>query len=146
MRITRTLPIAATALLALPGAAAAKDRNHDGLPDGWEKAHHLSLKVNQAHRDQDRDGLRNRREFQAGTDPRRADTDGDGRKDGDENAGKVTSFTGGVLTITLFDGSTLTGAVTPGTKIECKGAPSTDTAKAARHGSDDTSGDDRGND
>src|SRR3954469_396086 len=135
MRFTKTLPIAVTALLALPGVAAAHDRNHDGLPDTWEKAHHLSLKVKQGHRDQDHDGLRNRNEFRAGTNPRKADSDGDGRKDGDENAGKVTAFTGGVLTITLFDGSTLKGTVTPGTKIECKGAE--DTARAARHGDDD---------
>jgi hypothetical protein len=150
MRITKTLPIAVAALLALPAAAVAKDRNHDGLPDGWEKAHHLSLKVKQGHRDQDHDGLKNRGEFRAGTNPRRADTDKDGIKDGEENAGKVTSFENGVLTIALFDGSTLTGTVTPGTKVKCEGADDQqgdddNTAKAARHGSDgDEPGDDHG--
>ena len=41
--------------------------------------------------------------------PSKADTDGDGIKDSDENAGTVTSFENGVLTITLFDGGTLSG-------------------------------------
>src|SRR3954447_762743 len=153
MRFTKTLPIAVGALLALPGVAAAHDRNHDGLPAGWEKAHHLSLKVKQGHRDQDHDGLKNRGEFRAGTNPRRADTDKDGIKDGEENAGKVTSFENGVLTIALFDGSTLTGTVTPGTKVKCEGADDEpgdddqgeDRAKAARHG-DDGSGEDQGED
>jgi len=136
MRFTKTLPIAVAALLALPGAALAKDRNHDGLPDGWEKAHNLSLKVKQANRDQDHDGLRNRGEFRAGTNPRRADSDGDGIEDGQENAGKVTSFDNGVLTIALFDGSTLTGQVTPDTEVKCDGAGE-DRAQAARDGGGD---------
>ena len=78
------------ALIAMPGAAAAKakDRNGDKIPDRWEKRHRLSLKVNQARKDQDQDGLRNRSEFQAGTDPRNADSDGDGVGDGDENGDK----------------------------------------------------------
>src|SRR3954447_6099116 len=154
MRLFKALPLAAVAGLALPGVAAARDRNHDGLPDGWEKAHHLSLKVKQGHRDQDHDGLRNRGEFRASTNPRRADSDKDGIKDGEENAGKVTSFENGVLTIALFDGSTLKGTVTPGTKVKCEGAEDEhgdddqgdDHAKAARHGGDDEPGDDRGDD
>ena len=35
--------LGALALLALPSVAAAKDRNHDRIPDRWEKRHHLSL-------------------------------------------------------------------------------------------------------
>jgi hypothetical protein len=153
MRFTKTLPLAVAALLVLPGAALAKDRNHDGLPDGWEKAHHLSLKVKQGTRDQDNDGLRNRGEFRAGTNPRSADSDNDGIKDGEENAGKVTSFTNGVLTISLFDGSTLTGTVDNGTKVKCEGAGDDqgddrggDRARAASHGNDDGRGENRGSD
>jgi hypothetical protein len=131
MRFIKTLPLAAAALLALPGVAAAHDRNHDGLPDRWEKAHHLSLKFNQAKRDQDRDGLNNRGEFRARTDPRNADTDGDGVNDEQENAGRVTDFTNGVLTLTLADGSTLKGAVTADTEVKCEGA-----AGADNHGED----------
>jgi hypothetical protein len=131
------------AILALPAIASAKarDRNHDGIPDRWEKRHHLSLNVNQAHRDQDRDRLNNLGEFQNGTDPRNADTDGDGLTDGQEleagdaptnsdtdgdgvpdgqeNAGTIASFDGTTLTINLFDGNTLTGQVNDSTEIEC---------------------------
>ena len=72
---------------ALPAAAqAATDRNHDRIPDAWERAHHLSLRVDQAKRDQDHDGLRNRGEYRAHTDPHRRDTDRDGVPDGREDA------------------------------------------------------------
>lgn len=109
------------ALLALPSGAAARDRNHDRIPDRWEKAHHLSLKVNQARRDQDRDQLDNLGEFQAGDNPRDADTDNDGTEDGDENAGTIESFNSstGRLVIHLFGGDTLSGLVTDQTEIEC---------------------------
>jgi hypothetical protein len=75
------------ALIALPAAAAAgkRDRNHDRIPDRWEKRHNLSLKFDQRRRDQDRDGLRNRSEWRADTNPHDADTDGDGVEDGDED-------------------------------------------------------------
>src|SRR5258708_7805677 len=94
----------APALLALPGVAAAKDRNHDHISDRWEKRHHLSLKVNQANRDQDRDHLNNLGEFKAGDNPRNSDTDNDGVTDGEENAGTIASYDTqtGKLTITLF--------------------------------------------
>jgi hypothetical protein len=108
-------------VLALPSAAAARDRNHDRIPDRWEKRHHLSLRVNQAQRDQDRDHLRNRAEFLAGDDPRDPDSDNDGTMDGDENAGRVQSFdaSSGRLVIDLFGGDTLSGLVTDQTEIEC---------------------------
>jgi hypothetical protein len=110
------------ALLAVPSGAAAKDRNHDRIPDRWEKGHHLSLGVNQAHRDQDRDKLGNRGEFLADDNPRDADTDNDGTEDGDENAGKIESFnaTSGRLVIDLFGGDTLSGQVTADTRIKCE--------------------------
>ena len=75
----------ALALAGFAGSAAAKDRNHDKLPDKWEKRHKLSLKVNQAGKDQDRDGLRNRGEFRSHTDPRDTDSDDDGVEDSDED-------------------------------------------------------------
>jgi hypothetical protein len=109
------------ALLALPSGAAARDRNHDRIPDRWEKAHHLSLKVKQTRKDQDRDGLRNRGEFMASDKPHDQDTDGDGTEDGDENAGTIESFQGGVLRINLFAGGSLEGQVTADTEIECDG-------------------------
>jgi hypothetical protein len=86
---TRMIAIAvgalAALLLAIPSLASApRDANSDNLPDRWEKRHDLSLNTNQAARNQDRDGLRNRAEFKHGTDPRDADTDDDGVADGDD--------------------------------------------------------------
>ncbi len=76
--------IVAALLAILAAPAIAKDRNKDGLPDGWEKRNHLSLKLKQHKRDQDRDKLNNRSEFKYRTHPQKSDTDGDGLKDGEE--------------------------------------------------------------
>ena len=108
--------------IALPGTASARDRNHDKIPDKWERAHHLSLHKNQARRDQDRDKLKNRQEFKAGTNPRKSDTDGDGVPDGEENAGTIASFDGTTLTINLFNGGSVSGMVTDNTEIKCEAA------------------------
>ena len=97
--------VAATIALALPAVAAAKDRDHDHMPDRWEAKYGLNTHKNDARGDKDRDGLRNLAEYRAHTNPRKADTDGDGIEDGAEHAGKVASFTGGVLTIDLFGGN-----------------------------------------
>ena len=122
----KKLLIIALALVAALGvvstaSANGRDRNHDKLPDRWERAHHLSLKVKQAKKDQDRDGLNNRGEWRARMDPRDDDTDDDGIEDGDENAGTIKSFEGGVLTITLAEGGDLSGTVDDETEIECHG-------------------------
>jgi hypothetical protein len=125
--ITLLTALAAVAVLAAP--SQARDRNHDRIGDKWEKKHHLSLRVNQARKDQDRDGLKNRGEFRAQTDPRDDDSDNDGIEDGDEQAGKVASYdtSNGTLVVELFGGGTITGKVTSATDVEC-----------------DTSGDDDG--
>jgi hypothetical protein len=131
------LALGALALLAMPGLAAAKDRNHDRIPDRWEKRHELSLKVNQARHDQDRDHLRNRAEFLAGDDPRDHDSDDDGVIDGNEQAGTIASFDSetGRLVIDLFGTDTVAGLVTGATEIKCEDEPST-TASASSDGSD----------
>ncbi len=102
-------------------AARAADRNRDGLPDKWEKRYKLSLKVNQAQRDQDADGVVNRSEYTAGTNPRKADSDNDGVDDGSEDVGRVLSFdaTTSVLKITDASGDTLSATVGEWTNIEC---------------------------
>ena len=87
----RTFSVAATGALALllaafGGSAVAKDRNRDHIPDRWEKKFHLSLKVDQANKDQDRDKVDNLNEFQEGTNPRDKDSDNDGVPDGREDA------------------------------------------------------------
>jgi hypothetical protein len=138
--LVTALGLAAAALLAFAGPAMAKDRNRDRIPDRWERAHHLSLHVNQARRDQDHDGLRNRGEFRAHLNPRDADSDNDGVEDGDENAGKVDSFTAGTLTIKLFGGGALTGLVNDTTEIECGDAHASDDGDD--HGDDDDPGED----
>jgi hypothetical protein len=136
---------AALAMLALPGVAAAKDGNHDRIPDRWEKRHQLSFNVNQAGRDQDRDHLRNRAEFLSNDNPRDRDSDDDGVIDGDENAGTIQSFdsASGRLTINLFGGDTISGLVTGRTRIKCEDEHSPDITMRARHGEEEP-GDDRG--
>ena len=155
--------VALAALLALPSAAMAKsrDRDHDKLPDKWEKKFHLSTKkksgkgdpdrdrfnnlaefrsktnprrkdsdrdgIKDPNDDTDRDGLTNREELRDGTNPCDRDTDDDGVGDEEETIGTVASFVAdsgnpnaGVLTITLNNGSTLSGRVDETTEIECR--------------------------
>lgn len=149
--------LAAVAACAVPAATATAgttDRDHDHMPDRWERSHHLNTHRNDAARDADRDGLRNLAEYRAGTDPRDRDSDDDGLSDKAEHAGTVASFANGTLTLTLFDGTTLTGTVDGRTEIECDDAaaptapaPATGTSTAAlRHDGADDRDDDRGDD
>jgi hypothetical protein len=141
-RVALVLAAAVALLLAaMTGSAAAKDRNHDNIPDRWEKRHGLSLKVNQAKRDQDQDDMPNLGEFEGDTDPLDADTDGDGVPDGEENAGEIASFSPGAeagtgtLVINLYSGETLTGEVTEDTVIAVLSASDEEAlSKAARPG------------
>lgn len=56
------------------GDACDPDDDGDGMPDAWEITHGLAPLVADADEDLDRDGLLNLEEFQAGTDPERADS------------------------------------------------------------------------
>lgn len=128
------------------------DRNRDRIPDRWERKFRLSLRVNQANRDQDRDHMRNLVEFRTGNNPRDADTDNDGVDDNEENAGKIVSFENGILTISLVGGDQLVGAVTDSTEIECKAAlipppsnePPVSGASLRHSGEDDAQNGDQG--
>ena len=144
---TLTLLVAATALSAAP--ALARKRDHDKLPDRWERKFHLNTKKNDAKRDRDRDGLSNYREYRAHTNPRKKDSDrdglkdgaelrfgfnprdrdsdNDGTKDGKENAGKITALTGSSITIRLAAG----GKLTAGLAIDCSGGDSSGAATPA---------------
>lgn len=151
---------ALVAFLAMPSLAAAKDRNHDHIPDRWEKKNHLSTKVNQAHRDQDHDHLDNRQEFLAGDNPHSKDSNHDGVMDGEENAGTIASFDEetGKLTINLFGGETLSGFVTEETEIQCENHSSAGASASSEDnsgeegepgdddGGEEQAGDDNGND
>jgi hypothetical protein len=78
-------PVLVLAWLAAPVAtAAARDHDHDGLPDRWEKRYGLSRTNRSATGDPDHDGLTNKREYGLKTNPRRRDTDRDGLRDGVE--------------------------------------------------------------
>jgi hypothetical protein len=133
------MALAVVASLMLAGGAFARDRNHDRIPDKWEKRHHLSLKHKQGRRDQDHDGLKNRAEWKSRLNPRDADTDDDGIEDGDEHTGTVESFDGTTLVISLFGGGTITGAVTDETEVECDSDPGDD---RGHDEGDDDQGDD----
>ena len=62
------------------------DYDNDGLPTWYERQYSFMNErdASDPAKDQDNDGLTNLREFQAGTDPGVADTDGDGIADGAE--------------------------------------------------------------
>jgi hypothetical protein len=60
------------------------DTDSDGMPDSFELSNNLNRIVNDANLDPDNDGSSNLQEFQRGTSPQVADTDGDGLKDGVE--------------------------------------------------------------
>jgi Ni/Co efflux regulator RcnB len=62
-----------------------------------------------------------------------------------DSAGTIASFAGGVLTIALNDGTTVSGKVTERTEIECP-APSASAADFSREDGGRDNGDDNGND
>jgi len=57
------------------------DTDGDNMPDAWEFAHKLRADLNDASQDPDIDGLTNIAEYTRQTNPRIADTDGDGLND-----------------------------------------------------------------
>jgi len=65
-------------------AGIANDSDNDGMDDTWETTHGLQVGTNDAAGDPDSDGLTNIQEFASNTDPKKADTDNDGLKDGEE--------------------------------------------------------------
>src|SRR5947209_7612078 len=90
LRSTHRLVALAVMLAALVGPAAAQarsaDRNHDGIPDKWEKKNHLSVHGRAvAKQDPDKDGLTNAGEFRSHTNPHLADTNHNGVGDASED-------------------------------------------------------------
>jgi hypothetical protein len=71
----------------------AGDKDHDGLPDDFERANGLDPNDPvDAQEDQDHDGLTALQEFQLGTNLRVADSDADGLSDGEEVAAGADGF------------------------------------------------------
>jgi hypothetical protein len=158
-----SLAIALVAM-AIPATSGAKshgkrhharvaDRNHNGMPDRWER----KFRVHKATADPDRDGVKNLGEFHNGTKPRDSDSDNDGINDGDddsnhdgiddgdEQSGTIKSFDGTKLIVTLVNGDEVSGTVTDRTEIECEN-PSPAATTRNDGGDDDGPGDDHGND
>ena len=128
--------------VAASPARAARDSDHDGMPNRWEKAHGLNPHKANANRNPDHDGLVNLGEYTFGTDPIDEDTDDDGIVDGDDDAnddgvadgdedglddedlaGTIASFdaTTGLLTIDASLGGQVSGTVTDATELEWDG-------------------------
>lgn len=64
--------------------AAASDRDGDGMANRWERSHGLNPGVANARGDKDSDGLTNIAEYRLRIDPTDEDSDGDGHDDKDE--------------------------------------------------------------
>jgi len=106
-------------LIALPGAAAARQHH---------KAHSHHNKHHKRHHQR-------RSHHRSGTQTGGGSTTGD-----EENAGTIASFDGTTLSITLGDGSSVSGLVTDSTEIKCEAAGDDNS------GDDDSGDDDSGDD
>lgn len=125
MRRTSLIAMAMAALaLAVPGAALAHGRSHHPK----KKTHH----VRHSHR------VRSHIRRFVAANPTAPPT-----TTPSDNAGTVASFTGGVLTLTLNDGSTVSGKVTSDTEIKCQSA-TTATGDALTRSADHGPGGDQG--
>jgi hypothetical protein len=62
--------------------SSSGDEDSDGLPNHWENRYGISTSEQSSDDDPDHDRLSNRREYERHTNPRKADTDGDGYDDG----------------------------------------------------------------
>src|SRR6185436_19195726 len=104
---------------------APGDRDGDSLPDSYELQYQLNPDfAEDAYLDSDEDGLSNLQEFDAGTDPRRADTDGDLEPDGLEVAlgtDPLTPEPGEPPETILLDGSCTVSALNRSARVQADG-------------------------
>ncbi|HET7177342.1 MAG TPA: hypothetical protein VFI63_01505, partial [Solirubrobacterales bacterium] len=94
--------------------------------------------------DTDGDGLTDGQEVEVGDNPRSEDSNHNGIPDGQENAGEVETFEGGTLTIKLFAGGTVSGMVNESTEIQCEHPDGE--AQSSEDGQDSQSGDQQSGD
>jgi hypothetical protein len=73
LAVTAALAMITAVALATPAQAAARDTDHDGMPNRWERAHGLDWRKANSGGDPDHDGISNIKEFRLGQDPRHAD-------------------------------------------------------------------------
>jgi hypothetical protein len=106
-----------TTALALPGVALAHGSEHSS------GAEHHGVRHAERHHHHHRAHLL---AFHAAQAPAATPSTGEGTTPtapvADERAGTIASFTAGTLTITLSDGTSVSGKVTPTTEIECHSA------------------------
>ena len=130
-RLTTAVTASLLTLALVPAGAMAKagDSDHDGLSNKRERQLHTN-----AHKaDTDGDGLKDGMELKTGNDPRDRDTDNDGVRDGAEHAGMVASFSGGMLTIKLASGKTISGKLDDGARMSCESESEHATENASHH-------------
>ena len=116
MRKTLIMTVASTAVLAVaPGAALAQHHHRGKHHRGHHRAH---------------------------TERFGAPMSGSGTTSpSEDNAGTVASFSGGVLTLKLNDGSTVSGKATNDTEMECQSTQKEEMARDDGGRGDDNSGD-----
>ncbi|HUR24388.1 MAG TPA: hypothetical protein VM327_00040 [Candidatus Thermoplasmatota archaeon] len=89
---------------------ATADLDKDGLPDAWEKQHFNSTTAQTGSGDPDADGLDNKGEYAAGTDPNDPDTDGDGLNDSTDPK-PLTAETTGEDRLEMYAGAPMFAAI-----------------------------------
>ncbi len=139
MRRTIITAVALTAL-AVPGTAVA---SHQSVHQAGAGHHGVQHKRHHRHAHLVRFGTAASTQAASPTGPTSSPSPTAPTGSTGETAGTVASFTNGTLTITLNDGSTVSGKVTEGTEIECRSA--TASAASDGQGGQGDQGDENGN-
>lgn len=92
------------------GSNATADLDGDDLPDAWEREHFNSTTAETGEGDPDTDGLQNHEEYEAGTDPNDADTDGDGLSDSTDPK-PLEADSGGEDRLEMYAGAPMFAAI-----------------------------------
>jgi hypothetical protein len=139
MRRTIITAVALTAL-AVPGTAVA---SHQSVHQAGTGHHGVQHKRHHRHAHLVRFGIAASTQAASPTGPTSSPSPTAPVAPTGDTAGTVASFTNGTLTITLNDGSTVSGKVTEGTEIECHSAMAS--AASDGQGGQGDQGDENGN-